>query len=215
MYVYDEQSNHLSFSALALWGNLFMSILFAVAMGYMGVMYSEPLSPFIIGLWIVEFAMLLAVGFMRKRRSMSYGMAYAFTGISGLVVGAGIGANPLYMRVVGTSAMEALGLFAILSVIAVLSGDAFMGLGKSLFAMLIALIVVDLISFFAFKTAADQMVLSSVTGILFCGFILYDVQRAFRKQHAETIPMLVVAIYLDLLNLFLSILNINAFFSRK
>jgi FtsH-binding integral membrane protein len=215
MYVYDEQSNRLSFSAFALWGNLFMSILFAVAMGYVGVMYTATLSPFITLLWIVEFAMLLAVAFLRKRKSMSYGMAYAFTGISGLVVGAGIGANPVYMRVVGTSAVEALGLFAVLSLVAIVSGEAFMGLGKALFAMLIALVIVDLISIFAFKTAADQLVLSSVSGILFCGFILYDVQRAFRKQHVESIPMLVVNIYLDLLNLFLSILNINAFFSRK
>ncbi len=215
MYVYDEQSSGISFSAFTFWGNLFLSILFAVAMGYVGVMYNATLAPYTFALWIVEFAMLLAVGFMRKRRSMSYAMAYGFTGLSGLVVGAGIGSNPMYMRVVGTSAIETLGLFAVLSLIAILSGEVFMRFGKALFAMLIALIIVDVISFFAFKTAADQLVLSSVTGLLFCGFILYDVQRAYRKQHAETVPMLIVNIYLDILNLFLSILNVNAFFSRK
>lgn len=215
MYVYDEQTRELPFSAFTFWGNLFLSILFAVVAGYVGVLYNAPLNPYIIGLWIVEFGALFMVSILRKRRSMSYGAAYGFIGLSGLVVGVAIGANPAYMHVVGTSAMETLGLFGVLSLIAISTGQVFMRMGPSLYAMLIALVIVDLISMFAFNTAADQLIISSAAGLLFCGFILFDIQRAFRKQHAETVPLLIVIVYLDVLNLFLSILNINAFFSKK
>ncbi|QSO48756.1 Bax inhibitor-1 family protein [Alicyclobacillus mengziensis] len=87
-------------------------------------------------------------------------------------------------------------------------------MGKFLYSTLIALIVVNVLSWLFFHNSGSQLALSSITGVLFCEFILYDIQRAYRKKHAETIPMLVVNVYLDILNLFLSVLNLNAF-SRK
>jgi len=215
MYGYSVESREVSFSAAAFWGNLFGTVLFAVAAGYLGAMNSALLSPFAGILWLVEFAMLFVMSFMRRRKSISYATAYSFTGLSGLVTGVAIGANPVYMHVVGISALETIGLFAVLSVIAIATGQVFLRMGTFLYAMLIALIIVDLISFFAFRTPADQVVLSSIGGLLFCGFVLYDIQRAYKKRYAETVPMLVVNVYLDLLNLFMSILNLNAFFSKK
>ncbi|QSO50094.1 hypothetical protein [Alicyclobacillus mengziensis] len=45
--------------------------------------------------------------------------AYAFTGLSGFVTGVIIGGYPAYMSVVGISATETLGIFAVLSLVAV------------------------------------------------------------------------------------------------
>ena len=183
-------------------------------MGYVGVVYEAPLQPFAFLLYVLEFAFLITMAVMRERKFISYSMAYAFTGLSGFVTGVIIGGYPAYMSVVGISATETLGIFAVLSLVAIFSGEIFLGMGKFLYSTLIALIVVNVLSWLFFHKSGSQLALSSITGVLFCEFILYDIQRAYRKKHAETIPMLVVNVYLDILNLFLSVLNLNAF-SRK
>jgi len=86
-------------------------------MGYVGVVYEAPLQPFAFLLYVLEFAFLITMAVMRERKFISYSMAYAFTGLSGFMTGVIIGGYPAYMSVVGISAAETLGIFAVLSLV--------------------------------------------------------------------------------------------------
>jgi FtsH-binding integral membrane protein len=77
-----------------------------------------------------------------------------------------------------------------------------------LFVGLILLIVASLINII-FHSTLMALVISVVGIAIFCGFLLYDVQKA--KRMANTLPNaigLTVSIFLDVLNLFLYILEL-------
>ena len=77
-----------------------------------------------------------------------------------------------------------------------------------LFVGLILLIVASLINIL-FSSTLMALVISVVGIAIFCGFLLYDVQKA--KRMANTLPNaigLTVSIFLDVLNLFLYILEL-------
>ena len=85
--------------------------------------------------------------------------------------------------------------------------DFFSGLGKILFGSLIGLIVAGLISMFLFPGA--YTLVTWIGAAIFALYIGYDYWRA--QQYAKTIDNAVdsaVAIYLDIINLFLKILRV-------
>ena len=79
-------------------------------------------------------------------------------------------------------------------------------LGQFLFVGLISLIVVSIFNLF-FQSTLLQSVLSGVGAILFSLFILYDTKNASENTNiSPVVPVL--QLYLDIVNLFLSILDL-------
>ena len=81
-------------------------------------------------------------------------------------------------------------------------------LGPILFIGLLAVIVASIFSFF-FATGPLSFIIALVSVGLFSGFIVYDVQRIkFTEDTLSAAILLTVSLYLDILNLFLSLLHL-------
>ena len=81
-------------------------------------------------------------------------------------------------------------------------------LGPILFIGLLAVIVASIFSLF-FATGPLSFIIALVSVGLFSGFIVYDVQRIkFTEDTLSAAILLTVSLYLDILNLFLSLLHL-------
>ena len=89
-------------------------------------------------------------------------------------------------------------------------GKDFSRMGGFLFA---GLIVVILASIAAMFVPAMQAGVSAVAALLFSGFILYDTSRLVRGEENNYV-MAAVSMYLNVLNLFLSLLQLLGFSSN-
>jgi FtsH-binding integral membrane protein len=81
-------------------------------------------------------------------------------------------------------------------------------LGPILFTGLLVVVVASIFSLF-FTSGPLSLIIALVSVALFSGFIVYDIQRI--KFTEDTMPaaiLLTISIYLDILNLFLSLLHI-------
>lgn len=84
------------------------------------------------------------------------------------------------------------------------TGKDFSRMGGFLFAGLIAVILAGIAAMFV---PAMQAAVSGVGALLFAGFILFDTSRLVRGEE-DNYVMAAVSMYLNVLNLFLSILNL-------
>jgi FtsH-binding integral membrane protein len=81
-------------------------------------------------------------------------------------------------------------------------------LGPILFIGLLAVVVASIFSLF-FATGPLSFIIALVSVSLFSGFILYDIQRIkFTEDTMSAAILLTISIYLDILNLFLSLLHL-------
>ena len=72
-----------------------------------------------------------------------------------------------------------------------------------------------LVGFFV-QSTLFHMLLSAVTAVLFSGWVMYDLQRLKQAQGDQSTAIwLAVAIYLDVLNLFLAILRLFGLFGSS
>jgi modulator of FtsH protease len=97
-------------------------------------------------------------------------------------------------------------IFFVLAGIATTSKRDFSFMGKFLFVGLILLIVASLANIF-FQVPALSLALSGIAVLLFSGFLLYDVSRVVNGGETNYI-MATLAIYLDIYNLFVNLLQL-------
>ena len=88
----------------------------------------------------------------------------------------------------------------------------FTTMGKFLFIALIVVIAAAIINIFVHSTLF-QLAIASVSAILFSAYILYDTQNIVRGNYETPIEG-AVALYLDFVNLFTSLLQILGIFGR-
>lgn len=167
-------------------------------------------------LFIAEFALLIALQACRKKSPLNLVLLFAFTFVTGLTI------TPLLIATLalpgGASIVaQAFALTAVafggLSVFAMNSKRDFSAMGKILFIALIVIVVASLINIF-FHSSILQLGIASVGAILFSCFILYDTQNIIRGRY-ETPIEAAVALYLDFLNLFISLLQILGIFGSR
>lgn len=160
---------------------------------------------------LLEVGMLLFAFFLRKRKAISYTFLYAFTFISGITTYpivshylATVGANVVLMAL-GTTAV----VFTGLAVYATTTKKDLSFLGGMLMAALLALIAISIFNIF-FQLSSTGMLAFSFIGVLvFSGYVLFDFNRM--KHYgvsAEEVPLMALNLYLDFLNLFISLLRI-------
>lgn len=113
------------------------------------------------------------------------------------------------------------GLFAAMSIIGFTTKKDLSKLGGILLSMLMGLIIASLVNLFLLKSSAGDFVLSVITIIIFVGLTAYDTQKCKVLYHkfsgqailSRLVIGLALELYLDFINLFLSILRI--FGNRK
>ena len=168
------------------------------------------------GLVILEFVLLFGLMAAKRKEGLNLILLFAFTFVSGLTL------TPLLSAILampsGASIVaQAFGLttvaFGALSVFAMNTKRDFTTMGKMLFITLIVIVVAAIINIFV-KSTMFQLVIASISSILFSAYILFDTQNIIRGNY-ETPVEGAVALYLDFVNLFTSLLQILGIFHRN
>jgi len=178
---------------------------------------------FFAGSPVVSFLLFLALawGFMwgiekNKDRGLGVALLLGFTFFMGLMLsrilgfalGLSNGATLIALAAGGTGAV-----FFTLAGIATTTKKDFSSLSKFLFVGLVVLLLASLANAF-FQVPALALTISAVAVMLFSAFILVDVSRVVTGGETNYI-MATLAIYLDVYNLFVSLLNLLMFFAGE
>lgn len=185
------------------------SLLAATAGAYIGTNSASLLSGGAYWIAVIaEFACLFGLMFARKNAKLALILLFAFTFISGLVlgptlaryIGAGMG------NVITQAFLMTTVAFGGLSVFAMNTKRDFSAMGKFLFIALIVIIVASLINIFV-GSSMLSLAVSGAGALIFSGYILYDTQNIIRGAYDSPV-LAAVSLYLDILNLFISLLHI-------
>jgi modulator of FtsH protease len=109
-------------------------------------------------------------------------------------------------QLIGLAGGMTAAIFFAMAAIATVSKRDFSFLGKFLFVGLVLLVVASLANLF-FQVPAIQLTVSAIGVLLFSLYLLYDVNTIVRGGETNFISA-TLKIFLDLLNLFVSLLNI-------
>jgi len=192
------------------------SLLAASAGAYIGIGMAKTISSFYWGFVILEFVFLFGLYAAKRKAGLNMVLLFGFTFLSGLTLapllssilgiagGASIVANAFILTTVA---------FGGLSVFAMNTKRDFSGMGKMLFITLIVVVVAGLINIF-FHSPILQLAIASISSILFSAFILYDTQNIIKGAYETPIEG-AIALYLDFLNLFISLLQILGIFGSR
>ena len=171
---------------------------------------------------IMNLVAIALVWFVLPRTANSVNgiyVVFAFTGLLGAALGPTL-QHYLAMSNGGTIVMQALGTTALvffgLSAYVLTTRKDFSFLGGFLMTGLIVAVVamfgLMIASFFGVHIAGAQLGLSAVIAMIMSGFILYDTSRIINGGETNYI-LATVALYLDIYNLFVSLLHIIGAFS--
>lgn len=185
------------------------SLLAATAGAYIGTNSASLLSGGAYWIAVIaEFACLFGLMFARKNAKLALILLFAFTFISGLVlgptlaryIGAGMG------NVITQAFLMTTVAFGGLSVFAMNTKRDFSAMGKFLFIALIVIIVASIINIFV-GSSMLSLAVSGAGALIFSAYILYDTQNIIRGAYDSPV-LAAVSLYLDILNLFISLLHI-------
>ncbi|KAL3531311.1 hypothetical protein ACH5RR_010633 [Cinchona calisaya] len=87
-------------------------------------------------------------------------------------------------------------------------GHDFNFLGPFLFGAVIVLVIFGLIQVFFPLGRISVMIYGCLASVIFCGYILYDTDNLIKRYTYDEYIWAAVSLYLDILNLFLSLLTI-------
>ena len=191
-------------------GLLAFSFIFATIGAFFGLQITLSYGAY----WLVAiagFIVLIALHFLIQVSGLNLVLLYLFTFLEGLSLAPLLGAylsfsggQALLMQAFLITALTSLGL----GVYSWTTKRDFSRLGDYLFFGLILLLVAGLIGIF-FHSTLFVLIISVVGIAIFCGYVLFYVQRA--KYMADTTPNaigLTVSIFITVLNLFLYILQL-------
>jgi len=196
---------------------LFAASLLAASVGaYIGLGFAATIASMYFVFVILEFVFLFGLFAAKKKAGLNLLLLFGFTFLSGLTLaplltsilglngGGGIIANAFMLTTVA---------FGSLSVFAMNTKKDFSVMGKMLFITLIVVVVASLINIFL-HSPMMQLVIASISSILFSAFILYDTQNIIKGRYETPIEG-AIALYLDFLNLFISLLQILGIFGSR
>jgi modulator of FtsH protease len=189
-----------------------------VGMGFVGSMVNYATGSLTFTYWgavILEFILLFGLFAAKNKTPLNLVLLFAFTFMSGFTL-----APTLAMFIaqnMGYVIGEAFGLTAVafgaLTIFAMNTKRDFTTMGKILFISLIVLVVAGIANIFL-QLPMLQLAIASFGAILFSFFILYDTQNIIRGNVSSEIEAAVM-LYLDFLNLFVSLLQILGFLNSE
>jgi modulator of FtsH protease len=167
------------------------------------------------GAVILEFVILFALFAMKRRAPLNLVLLFAFTFMSGFVLAPTIG---LFISkglgyVVGEAFLLTAVAFFGLTIFAMNTKRDFTTMGKILFISLIILIVAGILNIFLHMPML-QLAIAAGGAVLFSFFVLYDTQNIIYGNVDSEIEAAVM-LYLDFLNLFISLLQILGFLNSE
>ena len=162
--------------------------------------------------FILQIALIFFASFAARKPGLNMVALFSFTTVSGLTLG------PLLYQVGPSIAAEAFALTAItfagLSMYVVYSKKDFSFMSGFLMTGLIVLVVGGLLNMFFIQSGMMHFVMSGASVLLFSGFILYDTSNILRYYGTDEYVSATLALYLDVLNLFIALLSILGIMGR-
>ncbi|MFP6166668.1 Bax inhibitor-1/YccA family protein [Helicobacter pylori] len=191
------------------------SLLLATIGALLGLMNFQAVVQYKWVFFIAEIAALFGLMFSKSKPGLNLFMLFAFTSLSGVTL------VPLLGMVIAKAGLgaiwQALGMttivFGLMSVYALKTKNDLANMGKMLFIALIVVVVCSLINLFL-GSPMFQVVIAGVSAILFSLYIAYDTQNIVKGMYDSPIDA-AVDLYLDFLNVFISILQIIGIFSDR
>jgi FtsH-binding integral membrane protein len=163
--------------------------------------------------FILQIGLIFFASFAARKPGLNMIALFSFTTVSGLTLG------PLLYQVGPSIAAEAFGLtavtFAGLSMYVVYSKKDFSFMSGFLMTGLIVLVVGGLLNMFFIQSGMMHFVMSGASVLLFSGFILYDTSNIMRYYGTDEYVSATLALYLDVLNLFIALLSILGIMSDE
>lgn len=162
------------------------------------------------GAIIVNILAFLALMFLRANIHLSLILLAVFTLSSGFTLGfSTLNRGDVAVKAAGVTALTVF----LTALIAMYSGIDFSWLGKFLFFGLLILIVVSIITLFTRIKEATQKFIAAFGVLIFTGYLLFDFNqlakaKAMLPNTWETAINFAVSIYLDIINLFLQLMNL-------
>ncbi|WRD21910.1 Bax inhibitor-1/YccA family protein [Helicobacter pylori] len=191
------------------------SLLLATIGALLGLMNFQAVVQYKWVFFIAEIAALFGLVFSKSKPGLNLFMLFAFTSLSGVTL------VPLLGMVIAKAGLgavwQALGMttivFGLMSVYALKTKNDLANMGKMLFIALIVVLVCSLINLFL-GSPMFQVVIAGASAILFSLYIAYDTQNIVKGMYDSPIDA-AVDLYLDFLNVFISILQIIGIFSDR
>ncbi|GAA7234879.1 Bax inhibitor-1/YccA family protein [Helicobacter pylori] len=191
------------------------SLLLATIGALLGLMNFQAVVQYKWVFFIAEIAALFGLMFSKSKPGLNLFMLFAFTSLSGVTL------VPLLGMVIAKAGLgaiwQALGMttivFGLMSVYALKTKNDLANMGKMLFIALIVVLVCSLINLFL-GSPMFQVVIAGASAILFSLYIAYDTQNIVKGMYDSPIDA-AVSLYLDFLNVFISILQIIGIFSDR
>ena len=214
---YSLKSNEVSgqsvYSKVMLW------LMVAFAATAFGVWFVGPLVPvsMINLLWVVALIALIVSGFLRHIKILAPIMAIAIPLVLGIILYPTLnyyfatGAGNIVLSAAAGTALT-FGVAAIMGWRSEKSLDSKIPL---MTAVLFGLIGVSLLNVFIFKLAGLSFIISLITVPLFALYTYYDLNKLRRQPNLMSPASYALNIFLDIFNIFVSLLNIFGFTSRS
>ncbi|KAL3642032.1 hypothetical protein CASFOL_012847 [Castilleja foliolosa] len=157
----------------------------------------------------ITFIFLILTLIFRQRHPYNYVLLFIYTLSISFMVGAV--SSQLKGRIVllaaGLTLLLMIGL-TLFTFVAAKRGRDFSQLGPFLFCALLLLIAVGVIMIFFPMGKIMHHVYCSIGALVFCGFIIFDTDNLIKRFNYDQYIEATISIFLDLLNLFLSILGL-------
>jgi FtsH-binding integral membrane protein len=168
--------------------------------------------------FIGEFALVLVLSFIGNNKEMQvlgFILLNTFTFLSGFtlapLIAYALKVNPMaIIYALSTTA----GTFILMSIIGFIFKDKVLGMGTFLFAGLIALIVGGLLDLF-FHSNTVALVISILSVVIFSLYVSYNTARILETDPDISPIGLALLLYVDILNIFINILDLFLSFSKS
>ena len=192
------------------------SLLAATAGAYIGLGMVSIISSWYWGLVILEFALLFGIYAVKDKPGINLAVLFAFTFVSGLTITPPLSSvfnMPNGASIVAQAFLMTSVAFGSISMFAMTTKRDFSSMGKMLMIAVIILIVGSISNIFI-GSPILQLGIAMVGALVFSAFILYDTQQIIKGGFSTPIEA-AIALYLDFLNLFISLLQIFAAFNSN
>jgi len=166
--------------------------------------------------FILQIGLVFFASFAARKPGLNIIALFSFTTVSGLTLGPilyrYLSVNPSI--VVQALVMTAITFFALTAYV-IISRKDFSFMSGFLMTGLIVVILSGIINMFFMQSTMMQLVTSGVSVLLFSGFILYDTSNIIRYYGTDEHVSATLALYLDILNLFIALLSILGIMSDE
>ncbi|GAA0492746.1 Bax inhibitor-1 family protein [Salinibacillus aidingensis] len=193
------------------YAKLFIAFFSALMIAFVGFYAGQYVPPaYFLPLIFVELGLIIAMIFLRRKKAIGYPLMFTFMFVSGCTLYPAIAMyiSQLGAETVGKAIVITALSFAGIALYTVISKHDFRFMGGFLFISLFVLIGLGIANIFVPFGGQMDLIYSGFGILVFVGYTLYDFSRLTHEGFTdEDIPMIIVSIYLDFVNLLLFVLR--------